>query len=104
MPWLYIYYIAGILNLLTYLKLKSEIKKESEIYEVYFNVRSEPNPAKRSRRFTKYILSPKRWNDDFNPKLLYWVRLYMFISYGYILFSVVGIIAFFIKSSAASVQ
>tara|TARA_R110001599_G_scaffold344817_1_gene568728 strand:- start:1877 stop:2191 length:315 start_codon:yes stop_codon:yes gene_type:complete len=104
MPWLYIFYIVGIANLLTYLKLKSEIKKEKNIYEMYFNVKSEPNPAKRSRTFTKYILSPKRWNDDFNPKLLFWVRLYIFISYGYILFGVIGIIVFFILASTASVQ
>lgn len=104
MPWLYIFYIAGIVNLLTYLKLKSEVKKESKIYEMYFNVKSEPNPAKRSRTFTKYILSPKRWNDDFNPKLLLWVRLYILISYGYILFGVIGIIAFCILASVASVK
>lgn len=100
MPWLYLFYTLGIINLITYLKLKSEIKKDNEIYEKYFGKNSEKNPAKKSRNFTKYILSLKRWNDEFDPRLLTWVRLYIVISYAYILYGIAGVIAFLIVSSS----
>lgn len=102
MPWLYLFYTLGIINLITYFKLKSEIKKDNNIYETYFGKRSEKNPAKRSRNFTKYILSLKRWNEGFNPRLLTWIRLYIVISYAYILYGVVGVIAFFLVSSSST--
>lgn len=103
---LYIFYFFGLVNVLVYLKLKKEMRQNQELYDHFFSKAShnKKSSRQRSHRITAYILSPKKWDCSISSKLRLWLNISRFVTLGYILYGLVGLIVFFIMASAASVQ
>lgn len=99
---LYLFYFLGLLNILTYIKLKKEIKKNEDLYEQLYS--SNKKNRKSSSQITKYILSPKKWGDSISPELRFWLKISRTVTLGYIMYGTLGIIFFLITSLPTSTQ
>ena len=103
---LYIFYFFGLANVLVYFKLKKEMEKNQDLYDRFFSnaSRHKKSPSQRSHTITAYILSQKKWDSSISSELRFWLNVSRFLTLGYVLYGVIGIVAFFIMASAASVQ
>ncbi len=95
MSLVHIYYIILLVNGIAYLKLRSSLRSAPEVYENYFGS-ANSGSMKKTIEFNKYILSRDRWRDDFNQRTLFWIKIYMILSYINISYTFAGIMAFLI--------
>ncbi|WP_447894330.1 hypothetical protein [Vreelandella sp. GE22] len=95
MSLVHIYYIILLVNGVAYLKLRSSLRGTPEIYEYYFDG-ADARSMEKTVKFNKYILSKDRWNDGFNKRTLFWIRVYVVLTYVNILYTSAGILGFLI--------